>query len=70
MGSGRDVCQVTTPPTFLEGLRWNMENTSQRSWFPGQDLNLGPRDYEAGVPTPEPRPTLAANICKIILCHY
>jgi hypothetical protein len=32
-------------------LRETTNNISQNSWSPGQDLNLGPHEYEAGVLT-------------------
>jgi hypothetical protein len=39
------------PGICLEGLRKAMETLSQDSHSPGEDLNLGPPEYEANVLT-------------------
>jgi hypothetical protein len=43
------------PYNCLEGLRKTMKNLSQDSRSPGQDLNPGHPEYEAGVLTIQPR---------------
>jgi hypothetical protein len=39
----------------LEGLRETTKTLSEASWSPGQNLNLGPSKYEAGVLTTQPQ---------------
>jgi hypothetical protein len=42
------------PGIYLEGFRKTMENLSQDSEFPGQELNTGPPQYEVGMLTTQP----------------
>jgi hypothetical protein len=43
------------PSIHLKGLRRTTKNFSQDNRSPGQDLNPGPPEYEAGVYTTRPR---------------
>jgi hypothetical protein len=50
-GSYRGLFLMYYPGIRLEELRKTTTNLSKDSWSPGQDLNPGPSEYEAGVLT-------------------
>jgi hypothetical protein len=52
----------------LEGLRKTTKNVDQDSLSPGGDLNPGPAEYEAGVPTTQLRHSVIMSSKRDI--HY
>jgi hypothetical protein len=54
-GCGRKHNSRYYPRICKEGLRKTMKNFIQDIWSLGQDLNKRPPEYEAEVPTSQPR---------------